>query len=113
MKPRSKVGSPTALSLPISMMASLMIVLFECKVVTRPLKVASPSTTKLFCIYVLPKTVNVFEALVFTNNLEPTDKVSVGVLFDIPTIPEVTKLVVAAGVLYMESYSRFLSHRQD
>ena len=93
IKPRSKDASPLTLSLPISMMASLMVVLFECKVVTRPLKVASPSTTKFFCIYVFPKTESTFDALIFTWNLEPADIVFVGELFAIPITPAVTKLV--------------------
>ena len=98
MKPKSSIESPTLLSFPSSIIASRITVLFECKVVTSPLNTASPSTTNLFWMYVFPKTVNVFAALVFMNTLEPIDIVSVGKLLEIPTIPDVTKLVVAAGV---------------
>ena len=47
IKPKSSIESPTLLFLPISIMASLITVLFECKAVTRPLNIASPLTMSL------------------------------------------------------------------
>ena len=47
IKPKSSIESPTLLFLPISIMASLITVLFECTAVTRPLNIASPLTMSL------------------------------------------------------------------